>query len=376
MLCIASRCCCLQIAIWRLKRENRATGCKSSLQTQAGYGADTRTHRQTVRFPRLAAIRVVPSAFDGRKPGARVSFAARAPVAREIPDFDGRKSPFAAAAAQCACARPHFPEVERERRASKPSASSFTIERSSDAHQTLPCIISPLAPLASPATPTSNMKILNYDKLPSQKALDRKSNKPIMEKKRRARINNCLNQLKTLILESDHERSRHSKLEKADILEMTVRYLQTLRAYHLHLAQMQMGPPAPAAAHLHHPISPPIHGALASNPPQQPQPQQQPPQVQPAPQQQQQQLPLRPLEQRQQQLSPPQQPRPQQQQPQQPLSPTNLSLGAKGAPAIDLQQLYLPLHLQLQHLQQQQQHHLQAVAGQLPRQISPTWRPW
>lgn len=74
----------------------------------------------------------------------------------------------------------------------------------------------------------------------SQKALERKSNKPIMEKKRRARINHCLNQLKSLILETDNERSRHSKLEKADILEMTVRYLQTIRAYHLQLHHLQL----------------------------------------------------------------------------------------------------------------------------------------
>lgn len=77
----------------------------------------------------------------------------------------------------------------------------------------------------------------SFEKM-SQKALERKSNKPIMEKKRRARINHCLNQLKSLILEADNERSRHSKLEKADILEMTVRYLQTLRAYHVHLQQL------------------------------------------------------------------------------------------------------------------------------------------
>ncbi|EDV90858.1 GH12946 [Drosophila grimshawi] len=31
---------------------------------------------------------------------------------------------------------------------------------------------------------------------------DRRSNKPIMEKRRRARINNCLNELKTLILDA------------------------------------------------------------------------------------------------------------------------------------------------------------------------------
>lgn len=55
----------------------------------------------------------------------------------------------------------------------------------------------------------------------------RRSNKPIMEKRRRARINNCLNELKTLILDAmKKDPARHSKLEKADILEMTVKYLQ------------------------------------------------------------------------------------------------------------------------------------------------------
>ncbi|XP_027622340.1 transcription factor HES-4 [Tupaia chinensis] len=56
------------------------------------------------------------------------------------------------------------------------------------------------------------------------------SSKPVMEKRRRARINDSLAQLKTLILDAlRKESSRHSKLEKADILEMTVRHLQNLR---------------------------------------------------------------------------------------------------------------------------------------------------
>lgn len=64
----------------------------------------------------------------------------------------------------------------------------------------------------------------------SQKALDRKSTKPIMEKRRRARINNSLSELKNLILDAlKKDTSRHSKLEKADILEMTVKYLQNLQ---------------------------------------------------------------------------------------------------------------------------------------------------
>ncbi|CAG9800437.1 unnamed protein product [Chironomus riparius] len=55
----------------------------------------------------------------------------------------------------------------------------------------------------------------------------RRSNKPIMEKRRRARINNCLNELKTLILDAmKKDPARHSKLEKADILEMTLAFLK------------------------------------------------------------------------------------------------------------------------------------------------------
>ncbi|XP_053308109.1 transcription factor HES-2 [Spea bombifrons] len=55
----------------------------------------------------------------------------------------------------------------------------------------------------------------------------RKTMKPLMEKRRRARINESLNQLKTLILPLiGKDNSRYSKLEKADILEMTVRFLK------------------------------------------------------------------------------------------------------------------------------------------------------
>ncbi|NXB99686.1 HES1 factor, partial [Orthonyx spaldingii] len=56
------------------------------------------------------------------------------------------------------------------------------------------------------------------------------SSKPIMEKRRRARINESLGQLKTLILDAlKKDSSRHSKLEKADILEMTVKHLRNLQ---------------------------------------------------------------------------------------------------------------------------------------------------
>uniref|UniRef100_A0A3B4EBU2 BHLH domain-containing protein n=1 Tax=Pygocentrus nattereri TaxID=42514 RepID=A0A3B4EBU2_PYGNA len=57
-----------------------------------------------------------------------------------------------------------------------------------------------------------------------------KSSKPIMEKRRRARINQSLVQLKALILHALHaDVSRHSKLEKAEILEMTVKHLRSVQ---------------------------------------------------------------------------------------------------------------------------------------------------
>eukprot|EP00075_Anas_platyrhynchos_P009969 XP_027299222.1 transcription factor HES-2-like [Anas platyrhynchos] len=59
----------------------------------------------------------------------------------------------------------------------------------------------------------------------------RKTLKPLLEKRRRARINESLNQLKALILPLvGKDSSRCSKLEKADILEMTVQFLKEVPA--------------------------------------------------------------------------------------------------------------------------------------------------
>lgn len=59
----------------------------------------------------------------------------------------------------------------------------------------------------------------------------RKIRKPIMEKKRRARINESLETLKKILLECNLHKTdqKNVKLEKADVLEMTVRYLQHLK---------------------------------------------------------------------------------------------------------------------------------------------------
>ncbi|XP_013395724.1 transcription factor HES-1 [Lingula anatina] len=58
----------------------------------------------------------------------------------------------------------------------------------------------------------------------------RRTNKPLMEKRRRQRINECLSELKSLVLQAlQRDTSRYSKLEKADILEMTVKHLRTVQ---------------------------------------------------------------------------------------------------------------------------------------------------
>ncbi|CAG5123940.1 unnamed protein product [Candidula unifasciata] len=61
----------------------------------------------------------------------------------------------------------------------------------------------------------------------------RRLNKPLVEKKRRARINGCLGQLKSLILSAvqSEQGSQVSRLEKADILEMTVKYLRHVQRH-------------------------------------------------------------------------------------------------------------------------------------------------
>ncbi|VDD97281.1 unnamed protein product [Enterobius vermicularis] len=67
--------------------------------------------------------------------------------------------------------------------------------------------------------------------------LERKLKKPLMEKRRRARMNECLEQLKQLLMNATpHQRS---KFEKADILEMTKfndnHFWMVFRWPHLHV---------------------------------------------------------------------------------------------------------------------------------------------
>ncbi|NXX92230.1 HES5 factor, partial [Centropus bengalensis] len=55
--------------------------------------------------------------------------------------------------------------------------------------------------------------------------------KPIVEKLRRDRINSSIEQLKVLLEKEFQRHQPNSKLEKADILEMTVSYLKYSRAF-------------------------------------------------------------------------------------------------------------------------------------------------
>ena len=58
----------------------------------------------------------------------------------------------------------------------------------------------------------------------------RKVMKPLLERKRRARINSCLDELKDLMVFAlQTEGESISKLEKADVLELTVNHLRKLK---------------------------------------------------------------------------------------------------------------------------------------------------
>ncbi|KAI4879918.1 hypothetical protein NFI96_020192 [Prochilodus magdalenae] len=57
---------------------------------------------------------------------------------------------------------------------------------------------------------------------------ERKLRKPLIERKRRERINHCLDQLRETVVGAF--KLDQSKLEKADILEMTVKHLQNIQS--------------------------------------------------------------------------------------------------------------------------------------------------
>ncbi|XP_030041715.1 transcription factor HES-5-like [Microcaecilia unicolor] len=67
--------------------------------------------------------------------------------------------------------------------------------------------------------------------LQSTQNKSKQTRKPIVEKMRRDRINSSIEQLRLLVQKEFNVHQPHSKLEKAEILEMTVRYLRKQRQH-------------------------------------------------------------------------------------------------------------------------------------------------
>lgn len=78
----------------------------------------------------------------------------------------------------------------------------------------------------------SNLPLQQQSQQPISRTLQyRKVMKPMLERKRRARINRCLDELKDLMVSAlATDGDNVSKLEKADILELTVSHLQKLKS--------------------------------------------------------------------------------------------------------------------------------------------------
>merc|ERR1719273_2349940 len=82
----------------------------------------------------------------------------------------------------------------------------------------------------SKMAPVVKEEIIDYDISMSKTDQYRKVMKPLIERKRRARINSCLDELKDLMVFAlQTEGESISKLEKADVLELTVNHLRKLK---------------------------------------------------------------------------------------------------------------------------------------------------
>lgn len=101
-------------------------------------------------------------------------------------------------------------------------------------HKTLFILVQCIQLFASPSSVQSENQIMSQKVSPMESRVSstiRQIRKPLMEKKRRARINESMETLKEILLNNSvaiTQGSRPTKLEKADILEMTVRYLDVL----------------------------------------------------------------------------------------------------------------------------------------------------
>ncbi|XP_063065509.1 enhancer of split m7 protein-like [Engraulis encrasicolus] len=87
-------------------------------------------------------------------------------------------------------------------------------------------------------SPNTVSLLPSYDGLSLSDKERIKLRKPLVEKMRRDRINSCIEQLKSLLETEFHSQDPNAKLEKADILEMTVSFLKRQR---LHLGPLGVG---------------------------------------------------------------------------------------------------------------------------------------
>ena len=96
---------------------------------------------------------------------------------------------------------------------------------------------SPLSGLSEEDSGISSQSSPELEAAPADSSMSRthqyrKVLKPMLERKRRARINSCLEELKDLMVAAlQTEGESITKLEKADVLELTVRHLRKLKAY-------------------------------------------------------------------------------------------------------------------------------------------------
>lgn len=127
--------------------------------------------------------------------------------------------------------------TKKEREAAKNKAASATDQNSNSTTNNTNSVNSTTAP-PSPSSSTATSPAGNTLETSTTNSTTKRTNKPLMEKRRRARINQSLAILKALILEStkansaksgDAHQPKHTKLEKADILELTVRHFQKHR---------------------------------------------------------------------------------------------------------------------------------------------------
>ena len=88
-----------------------------------------------------------------------------------------------------------------------------------------------MAPVATQDIMSRHIKVDMVEEAPMSRTHQyRKIMKPLLERKRRARINGCLDELKDLMVDAlQSEGESINKLEKADVLELTVNHLRKLK---------------------------------------------------------------------------------------------------------------------------------------------------